>query len=58
MNKFRNKALKECRWSNDARKRYNQCEHFLLNNRKYDIDISDMIFLHEMKKECYKKMKK
>lgn len=58
MSKFRNKYLNECRWSKDNRKRYNQCEHFLLNNRKYDIDLTDMLFLQDMKKEAYKKMKK
>lgn len=51
---FQNKNLKNCKWSKDPRKRYNQAKHFYDNNQKYDLNISDMIKLSEMKKDLFK----
>lgn len=55
---FENKHLKNCRWSKDPRKRYNQLKHFYDNCNKYDINVNDLISISELKKDCYKQLKR
>lgn len=54
-NNFVNKHLRNCNWSKEPKKRYNQLKHFESNCNKYDIGISDLIIITESKKDIYKK---
>ena len=55
---FSSLHLKKCKWSKDPRKKYNQCKHFINNNKKYNLSINDMLYLGMLKDDCYKKIKK
>lgn len=52
---FSNLHLKKCKWSKDSKKRYKQIKHFRDNCNSYDINISDLIKLTEMGKDCFKR---
>ena len=40
----KNNFLRNTHWSKDLYKKYKQFGHFLYNHKKYDLDVSDMIY--------------
>ena len=48
------KVIIECKWSKDPLKKYKQCGHLLNNHKKYNLNISDMIYLQSIRNDLYK----
>ena len=52
-NLFYSDKLNRTPWSKDPKKRYNQCRHYLNNNHKYGLSITDMLKLQSMRNDAY-----